>query len=106
MIAWTSPLPTSRSMPLRISVSRWATGATRRPRMTSRPSSGFVPLVLVTTWSGSLERGGGESGRGLDRAIEGHDPLRDEVGQGHGVQRAGDRVADPDPQDVDRAASA
>ena len=31
-------------------------------------------------------------------------PRRDEVGEGHRVERAGDRVADADPQDVDRAA--
>ena len=29
---------------------------------------------------------------------------RDEVGEGHAVEGAGDRVADADPQDVDRAA--
>ena len=32
------------------------------------------------------------------------DAWRDEVGEGHRVERAGDGVADADPQDVDRAA--
>src|SRR4051812_38227858 len=105
MIAWTSPLPMLRSIPLRISISGWATGATRKRRMTSRCSSGFVPLVLplvlVTTKSGSLEGGGG-----LDGRIELDDSLWDEVGEGHRVERAGDGITDAEPQDVDRAARA
>ena len=39
MIAWTSPLAISRSIPWRISCSGLASGATRRPRMMRRSSS-------------------------------------------------------------------
>src|SRR3990170_6996385 len=91
MIAWTSPLPTARSMPDRISCSGWPRGATRRPPMTSWRSVPFVPFDESVTcrpcwWSG----GGGDS-------------ERHEVGQGQLVEGPRDRVADADPQDVDRA---
>ena len=44
------------------------------------------------------------SGVGSDGAGGGRDARRDEVGEGHRVEGAGDRVADADPQDVDGAA--
>ena len=89
MIAWTSPLPTSRSIPWRISVVGLAIGATRRPRMTRR-------VVGV---------GVGHDGMGTPwRSSTPIDARWHEVGEGHRVEGRGDRVADADPQDVDGAA--
>src|SRR3954447_20947548 len=80
-------------------------GATRRPRMTSRCSSGLVPLdlplVLVTTSSGSLERSSW-----FNWGVEGHDPLWHQVREGHRVEGPGDRVTHPNPEDVHGAARA
>src|SRR5215831_3455017 len=88
MIAWTSPLPTVRSIPWRISWSGLAIGATCRSRMISCWS------VSVTSRSALL--GGG----GWDQIDAG----RHEIRERHRVERAGDGVADTDPEDVDGAA--
>ena len=106
MIAWVSPLRIVRSIPWRISRSGCAAGATRRSRITSSRSSAMVTKWLLRGWvrdgvDGLAGRGGagrvrsGSTVRWLDR---------DEVGEGHAVERARDRVADADPQHVDRAA--
>ena len=96
MIAWTSPLPTVRSMPWRISWSGSATGTTRRSRMTRCWSVAVVSVGhgrVRAPWMGVGWMGG-----------LGRDARRDEVGEGHRVERAGDGVADADPQHVDGAA--
>ena len=98
MIAWTSPLPTVRSIPCRISRSGAAAGATRRPRMTRCWSVSAVGSV-----TGSSGLPGLRSGLDGARGRRG-DARRDEVGEGHRVERAGDGIADADPQDVDGAA--
>ena len=93
MIAWTSPLPTVRSIPWRISWSGWPSG--RDPQAADHEVlvGGGGRLVGHVADHGSL-------GIVEETATRGGD----EVGEGHRFEGRGDRVADADPQDVDRAA--
>ena len=77
-----------------------------RPRMTSRSSaSAVVPLVaaVAVVCRSRWRQGSFEGWRLGGSGLEGDGPLRHEVGEGHAVERAGDRVADADPEQVDGA---
>src|SRR5450759_1962879 len=99
MIAWTSPLPTTRSIPWRISVSGAAMGATWRSRisrywsLTVGLGSWVVARVDVPRWSDG--DGGALADAELDQV-----GYRDQVGKGGGVQDAADGVADLHPEVV------
>src|SRR4051794_25676969 len=114
MIAWTSPLRTDRSIPRRISRSRWPRGATRRPRISRVWSSvtiGWGSWSVRGGWSGGARTrtgGMGDDGRRQrlyrDELLGERLSLRHEIGEGHRVERSGDRVADAKPEEVDGAA--
>ena len=103
MIAWTSPWPTVEVDALEDLVLGSATGATRRPRMTRRV---VVGVAVVGRCGGSVTMRQGSSAVAVaaGRGAVGRASARHEVGQGHRVERAGDRVADADPEEVDGAA--
>ena len=106
MIAWTSPGPTSRSMPCRISRSGAAIGRDAQAaddeavRGVGGRAVGRAPWWC--RWSVGHDgvkapsRAGGSVVRGWRATVR----ERHEVGEGHAVERAGDGVADADPEQV------
>src|SRR5271157_1752513 len=119
MMAWTSPLRTVRSIPLRISWSGCAAGATWRSRMTRSWSLTLTRLLL--------EGGGGRRGRSVGQVYrvrlmgrypigpdsKGRQPCRiqtdprgNQIGQRHRVEGAGDGVPHSNPHEVDGAVAA
>ena len=101
MIAWTSPLPISRSIPWRISWSGLGGGGDAQA----------ADDELVVRGGGGRWRGGGRSvgHEGIKapwRSSDRDRALGHQVGEGHRFEGAGDRVADANPQDVDGAARA
>ena len=104
MIAWTSPFPTVRSIPLRISLSGAAVGATCRSRI-SRYWSLTAGWDSCRWWlrlgeGGRRDLAGGHGGRAC---LELDDAGMNQVGEVDVLEDAADRIANPYPERVDGA---